>query len=200
MDNVKLVEDIEYLLNERVWKTKKTRIEAESRLKLNNVLTDILLNYYTFAVLAFSIWSLVLDPNSTKVQQITLITVILSVGLFGITLLMSSIGFKHKALQFKESYLKLDSLEIDIKHLLRTVEFKKKNEVIEEFYLLEKKYIDILSLTDNHNNIDFERLTIVRKLKGINHGMQYKYYIKLIFKWLFIGALFIFPIILIFLV
>ncbi|MGG1520208.1 SLATT domain-containing protein [Paenibacillus oryzisoli] len=196
----KLIGEIEHLLNERVWKTKKTRIEAESRLKLNNVLSDIIINYYTFALLAFSIWSLVLDPNSDKTKHIALSTVILSVGLFGITLVMSSIGFKQKALQFKESYLKLDSLENEIKLLLRKVEFKSKIEIIDELYVLETKYNDILSLTDNHNNVDFERLVIGRKLKGINLTLIFKYNTKRFIKWLFIGLLLLFPILLIFLV
>ncbi|TCZ75064.1 SLATT domain-containing protein [Paenibacillus albiflavus] len=192
MDDI-LKNEIDYLLKERVWKTKKSRMEAEARLIQNNLIADILVNYYTFAVIVYSILALVLDSGNSYSKNITISTLVLSIGLFGITLFLSSVGFKQKATQFKDSYHKLDLLEIDINHLLRSAQFKSKKQIIDELYVLEQKYIYILSLTDNHHTIDHDRIVIMRKLKGLSQYLKNKFYAKKILKWLLIVFLFIFP-------
>lgn len=197
MSKENVAEEIKRFLNDRVWMTKKTRIEAEARLKLNNIISDILINYYTFFILAVSILSLVFDTD--KADELTIMTIILSIGLFGLTLFLSSIGFKQKALQFKESYLKLDDLEIDIKNLLRQIYFKEETQIIDEFHKLEKKYLNILSLTDNHSNIDYQKVIISRELHGLNELFRAKYTLKKFLKWFYIGCMFIVPILLLFL-
>ncbi|MEC0106780.1 SLATT domain-containing protein [Paenibacillus taichungensis] len=161
-----ILEEIKSFTDNRIWVTKKTRMESETRLKRNHIVSNIIINYYTFAVLAFSIWSLVLDPESYVSKYVTLMTVISSVGLFGVTLLISSLGYRERALQFKESYLKLDSLESEFKHLSRSAYQLSKEDVIERFHMLEKKYFDILSLSDNHDSIDTKKLSINRKKEG----------------------------------
>lgn len=160
------IKEIDNFIKNRVWVTKKIRMESEARLKRNLNMANIVINYYTFTVLAFSIWALVLDTNSELTKYVTLMTVISSVGLFGVSLLISSLAYRERALQFKESYLKLDSLESDFKNLLRIAYRLKKDELIDQFYFLEKKYFDILALSDNHDQVDTEKLFIDRELKG----------------------------------
>lgn len=191
MDNI--LKEIENFTNNRIWVTKKTRMESETRLKRNQIVSNIIINYYTFAVLAFSIWSLVLDPKSDIAKYVTLMTVISSVGLFGVTLLISSLGYRERALQFKESYLKLDSLESEFKHLSRSAYQLNKEEVIERFHILEKKYFDILSLSDNHDPIDTKKLLINRKMNGYELELQSYKKSQLFSKGLIIG-LFLIPI------
>lgn len=184
-----VLDEIDKFIKNRLWVTKKIRMESEARLRKNHNISNIIINYYTFAVLAFSIWSLVLDPNSSMAKYVTLMTVISSVGLFGVTLLISSIGYKERALQFKESYLKLDSLESDFKHLLRSAYRMNKDEVVDQFYLLEKKYYDILDLSDNHDQVDTEKLFIDRKIDGFDrflnshkkHNRNNKIYLSILF-------------------
>lgn len=191
-----ILDEIKKFADNRIWVTKKTRMEAEARLKKNQIVSNIIINYYTFAVLGFSIWSLVLDPQSNIAKYVTLMTVISSVGLFGVTLLISSLGYKERALQFKESYLKLDSLESDFKHLLRSAYQLSKEEVISKFYTLEKKYFDILSLSDNHDPIDTKKLLINRKLAG--HESQSKSYKQFqVLNTFIIVSLFLIPIVLV---
>lgn len=53
MDDI--LDQIKRFADERIWKTKKTRMEAEARLKFNHLISNLLINYYTFTVLTFSI-------------------------------------------------------------------------------------------------------------------------------------------------
>ena len=192
-----IIEEIKKFADNRIWMTKKTRMESEARLKRNHILSNIIINYYTFAVLAFSIWSLALDPESYVSKYVTLMTVISSVGLFGVTLLISSLGYRERALQFKESYLKLDSLESEFKHLSRSAYQLSKEEVIDRFHILEKKYFDILALSDNHDPIDTKKLIIDREMEGYQlHVNSYKNFKRL--RLALILVLFLIPIILVF--
>ncbi len=195
--NTNLVDEIKYLVDERVWKTKKIRMEAEARLNRNNLVSVIILNYYTFVVLAFSIWSLILDPTSQITTRISLMLVIASVGLFGVTLFLSTVGFKEKAVQFKDSYVRLDNLENGIRNLLRNMEFLDKQRVIVELQQFEEKYNEIISLSDNHSRIDYQKLVIDRKLVG-HEEIRISYFSKVVFNYLAIVTAFMLPILLIF--
>lgn len=188
-----IIKEIEHLLNERIWKTKKARIEAEARANRNDLIANILTNYYTFIVLAFSIWALILDPLSEDAKIVTIITVIASVGLFGMNLMISLIGFRGKANQYKDSHLKLDSLESDVNNLLRSAGYISPNALISELHSLEKKYNEILSLTDNHSFKDHQKVVIDRKLKEYEIYKK-SYYGKVIIKYSLIIMVFILPI------
>lgn len=197
MDDI--LAQIKHFADERIWKTKKIRMEAEARLKFNHLISNLLINYYTFAVLAFSIWALFLNPDSEKVRYVTLMTLLTSVGLFGVSLLISTLGYRERAVQFKDSYIKLDILESEFKHLIRTAYKLQKDEVIEEFHKLEKKYFDVLTLSDNHEQVDIEKMTIDRKLSGFEN-MIFSYSWKKWLKIVIIALLFVFPLILVYIV
>lgn len=175
---------------------KKTRMEAESRMNRNDLISTLITNYYTFVVLAFSIWALILDPTSTQAKNVTLMSVIASVGLFGATLLLSSLGYKGKALQYRESYLKLDALESDVRNLLRNIQFKSQKEVNSEFHALEQKYNEIIALSDNHSNIDHFKLMIDRKLEG-SEKLKSSYYFRVVVKYLIVITVFAIPVVLV---
>jgi len=191
-----ILQEIKKFADGRIWMTKKTRMESEARLKKNHNISNIIINYYTFAVMAFSIWSLVLDTESAIAKYVTLMTVISSVGLFGVTLLISSLGYRERALQYKESYLKLDNLESEFQHLLRSAYRMSKEDVIDQFHILEKKYFEILALSDNHEQIDIKKLMIDREIQGYHlHVNSYNNYTRIRSFTLF--ALFAIPIILV---
>jgi hypothetical protein len=182
-------EEIKSLKDYRVWTTKKARMEAEARMNRNNIFSQLLVNYYTFGVLAFSIWTLVSEDNN-----LSLLTVVASVGLFGLSIFVSAIGYREKALQYKESYLSLNELEFTLKNLLRD---KKVNEpdVIKELNSLEKKYTEILNKSENHNNIDYIKVLIKHNMK-VSSGDLIKFYIRKILFYIFALLLIIAPIIL----
>jgi hypothetical protein len=190
IDSQQIINEIKYLSNDRIWKTKKARMEAEERLNKYNFLSNLLVNYYTFFVLAFSIWTLISEDT-----DISLLTVIASVGLFGVSLFLSYVGFREKAIQFKDSYQRLDELDIDVKSLLRKSNTITVEELINILNSYEKKYNEIISKTDNHSSIDYQKLAISRKLDGYK-DLRLNYYLTSLGVNLFILFLFVSPILL----
>lgn len=174
MGNIK--EEIRSFINNRLWITKKSRMEAEARMNRNHLYTGILVNYYTFWVLAFSIWTLVSND-----KNLSLLTVIASVGLFGISIFIGAIGYREKALQYKTSYLSLTELEFELKYLINSKKYED-GELYKEFYKLEKKYTEILTKSENHNDVDYWKVLmkhngkITSKERKIYKLYQYSYY------------------------
>ncbi|MGS2751026.1 SLATT domain-containing protein [Bacillus zanthoxyli] len=156
-ENIKA--DIKSLMDNRVWVTKKARMEAEARMNQNHLFTQLLINYYTFIVLAFSIGTLV--SQDTKMS---LLTVNASVGLFGLSIFIGAMGYREKALQYKESYLSLNELEFNLKYLLRN-EKQEKDTIIEELKGYEKKYTEVLTKSENHKDIDYIKVLIKHDMK-----------------------------------
>ncbi|GEN44468.1 SLATT domain-containing protein [Alkalibacillus haloalkaliphilus] len=148
MDNYKKIEGF---IDKNIWVTRKSRIEAEARMIRNHNFLQFTLVYYTFFILAFSIWLLV-----TENYNISIFTVILSVGLFGFNIYFNSIGFNEKALKYKESYLELTQLQYKMEQLLDEEEGIK----TEEFHDLKSDYQQILSKTDNHSELDYLKVLI----------------------------------------
>ena len=70
-------------------------MEAEARM-IGTIYFHNYSNYYTFGVLAFSIWTLVSEDSN-----MSLLTVVASVGLFGLSIFVSAIGYREKALRIK---------------------------------------------------------------------------------------------------
>lgn len=169
--NTDIEKEISTLMNDRVWVTKKARMEAESRMNRNNLRAQILVNYYTFWVLSFSIWTLVSQEIS-----VSLLTVIASVGLFGVSIFVNSIGYREKALKYKDSYISLNDLEFDLKHLLRE---KKNSDKIEvsEINKLEKRYSEILTKSENHHDVDYIKVQLKHRI-NVNSSELFKYYIN----------------------
>ncbi|MCG7331858.1 SLATT domain-containing protein [Salinicoccus roseus] len=180
--------EIESLIN-KIWITKKSRMEAEARMRRNYIWSQVHLTLNTFAVLAFSIFTLVLEN-----ELLTVLTVIASVGLFGTSLFMSSMRYGERAIEYKQSYLSLYKLESECKALKRNKELMYNHigkSLIEEeqndrVLALEKEYVTILSESENHANIDFQSTNIKHNKDNLG-GKIFKeptYYIKRILMFL----------------
>lgn len=184
--NEAIKQDIESLKNNRIWTTKKARMEAEARMNRNNIFTQFLVIYYTFAVLAFSIWALVSEDDT-----ISLFTVISSVGLFGVSIFVSAIGYREKALQYKESYISLNALEFKLKDLLRKTKFEE-DTLIKELNRFEREYTEILTKSENHNDIDYIKV-LLKHSEKISKGDLSKHYIHKIIYYFFFNHIYNYP-------
>jgi len=147
-------ESIKRFKDDKVWVTKKCRIEAEARMNRNNYISQIIVNYYTFLVLALSIWAII----DKKSEYISILTVIASVGLFGISIFINSISYGERAYKYKDSYIRISKLENELESLLESDlnEYRLK----EKFNEIRKKYNHILELTENHSEIDYMNVKI----------------------------------------
>lgn len=116
-------------LSNKIWITRKCRINTSDRLIITNKVTQFLINYYTLMILSISIWSL----NSTYNNHLSLFTVIASLFLFGITIGVNSLNYSERIIYLKSSYIKLDDLYTDLEILLNELSFIEKQEAKSRF-------------------------------------------------------------------
>ncbi|MEK3698217.1 SLATT domain-containing protein [Paenibacillus sp. FSL R10-2199] len=166
-------------LKDKLWITKKSRMESEARMKKNANLSTTIIAYYTFFVLSFSIWALVLDVTKRSTLIVNVAAVIASVGLFGLSLLISTFNHIEKAFQYKHSYLSLDELEHKISHFSRRVPSLTDDQILDELNCLEIEYNNILSKTENHERIDYIKMLIDKNHSRLTTGMNSEYKIYL---------------------
>lgn len=145
-----IINDITEFRDRKVYVTKKTRMNSEVRLNRNNIHSIILVNVYTFTILCYSIISIKYEANDI----FTLMSVIVSVALFGVSLFVSLYGFREKALAFKNSYLEMSGIENKLSILLLRKDLSNE-ELTSKFSEYQDNYTEILNKIDNHVEKDF---------------------------------------------
>ncbi|UQW96678.1 SLATT domain-containing protein [Rummeliibacillus sp. G93] len=174
----------------RVWVTKKARMEAEKRMNFNNNVSIVLINYYTFLVLVLSIISLKWELGNI----LTFVSVLISVALFGVSLYITLYGYKEKALSYKSCYIELTALESELEVLLLNEKISDED-LLNEYGSLLSRYDKIMDMDDNHADIDFISHLKNQKDKKYMGWMQFKYIFHCTVKYLSISLLYAFPII-----
>lgn len=150
INHKEILNEIESFRDKRVYITKKVRMNSEARLNKNNIHSIILVNVYTFTILCFSIFSITNETDS----KFELLGLIVSIGLFGVSLFVSLFGYREKAIAFKNSYLKINEIEGKLSILLLNKELSDE-ELIKGYSSCQKEYNEILDKTDNHIDKDF---------------------------------------------
>ena len=127
-----------------IWFTRKARIQASERLSMNGLHAQLILIIYSLVNVGFSVAALKYNNFLNGESDIALI--IMSVSILVLSMYITNIDFKGKSSQFKDNYLKLQSL----------YEKAKSTEVEPT-----EEYIQLLSECDNHKSIDdkFFRVT-----------------------------------------
>ncbi|WP_447403043.1 SLATT domain-containing protein (plasmid) [Lysinibacillus sp. fkY74-1] len=184
-----LINEITHFKDNRVWVTKKTRMESEARMNSNNVFSLFVVNFYTLIVLALSILGLVISDKD-MVDKITVLTLISSVALFGISLFVSLFSYKEKAIAYKQCYLDLTRIESQCQDLLLDdLDYQKR---FYKFNEIKKEYNHILEKTDNHSYVD--RLIYLKNNKKLNTPEDQSSYKKYKFtSWTLKISIFIIP-------
>ena len=129
-------------LEDKIWLTRKCRIEASERLNRYDLISKIILIYYSTFILGISIYGLVF-PNSNLSITLTIASLLVLIS----SLFIASRNFKERSLMFKQCYIKLNQLLHQIK-TLKTENDDYKNKL---FY----DYIEVLHLTENHSQYDY---------------------------------------------
>ncbi|MDD9312586.1 SLATT domain-containing protein [Cytobacillus firmus] len=186
-----LLAEITYFKDHRVWVTKKTRMESEARMNNNNIFSLFVVNFYTLIVLSLSILGLVITDQGI-IDRISVLTVISSVALFGISLFVSLYGYKEKAISYKQCYLDLTRIESQCQDLiLQDLDYENR---LTKYNEIKKEYNHILEKTDNHSFAD--RLVYLRNNKKLNSlDDQIAYYKYKFVKGIIKFSLFIIPIV-----
>lgn len=134
-------------LSDRIWFTRKARIQASERLLMNNHHAQFTLILYSLVNVALSIYMLKEANPVGKNSDITL--TIISVCILVLSLFISNIDFKGRAEKLKENYLQLHELN------------NKADSTTADESQINAEYIKLLANSENHNSIDdkFFRVT-----------------------------------------
>ena len=142
--------------NDRVWKTRKARINAAERLKSNDFISQVLIAYYSLFIITITI----IDMKNNDLN-FEVLTLILSILILVMSVFVFAMNYKERSLRFQNSYIKIDKIS-------REVNRKEKDG--QDISQLEKEYDDILECSENHSSCDYLQVMFdVRNEKGYNN-------------------------------
>ena len=125
--------------SEKIYLTYKTRMTTEARLKYKAQLSNVFLTWYSFALIVFSLLDL---SKRFTIINFSMISAVVSIAIFAMTLFLYGQRYTERAGQFRECYLKLQALyESEIATASKM-----------------KKYSDILALYENQSDRDFDEM------------------------------------------
>ncbi|MBC1604416.1 SLATT domain-containing protein [Listeria rocourtiae] len=148
-----LLKEVRTFNERRVYITRKARMNAEERYLQYYDYTQIVLNVSSVSMIALSVLTLVV-PN----QNFDILNLIISIYLLGVTLIMTGFRPKERADEHKHSYIKITLVEVKLENLcscLRDRIIDPETDVYQLFADIKKEYVDVLSNTVNHKNIDY---------------------------------------------
>ncbi|MGZ0706222.1 SLATT domain-containing protein [Pseudomonas piscis] len=135
--------EVDYMsLSDKIWWTRKSRIQTEKRLLSNDFQAQMILLWYAFFSVAISIYYLIKKSDSDIAPGVW---VILSVFSLTASTFVSALNFKSRALLVKECYEHLDALYQAVNHTTGS----------EKINSIQIKYNETLSLCENHTELDY---------------------------------------------
>lgn len=175
------VNHIEQLSN-KLWITRKCRINAEKRLLSNAQFLNFSNIYYSIIITIVSILSLIIKSNAYAVISVTM-----SVALTISVTFASSLNYKERAEIMKRNYLDINELETKLKYIDQnnTSDIEK----------IEQEYNRLLDNVENHLEYDYYKYLSAHDESSFNLKMKAVYYTHIIFTWSFKTFLIVLPII-----
>ncbi|CAH1211621.1 hypothetical protein PAECIP111892_03609 [Paenibacillus auburnensis] len=178
-------------LSNKIWITRKARINAEERLEKFDFLTQMLINYYTLVIVGLSIWTLYDESNA---KLISVITIIASVLLFGLSIFVNARNFKIRAITFKSCYIKLDEIYNECELLKDSPD----NLRAEDITKIQNKYNKVMNSIENHTPMDY--LRVLNNTSDISKSQLWYFNFKRVLFIISIFIIILFPLILSYLV
>lgn len=127
-----------------IWITQKSRMNSEKRLQRYNSYLNFLIVYYAFFLICLSVYRL----SEVSLGVAASAELVLSIGVFSLSVFTFASNFNGRAAKYRECYLRLGKLSAS----------QKTNQEIED------EYHEILAGYENHEERDYLRLVIDRKL------------------------------------
>lgn len=127
-------------IKEKIWLTSKTRMNSEIRLKRYDLYANILIISYSFTLICISIARSISPDGNLEDFPI----VVLSLGVFTLSVIIYFADFRGKAAMFRECYLRLDKL----------------NDTESSEEKLSESYHEILHGYPNHKDVDYYKLVV----------------------------------------
>ncbi len=129
--------------SDKIWTTRKTRMFTEKRLNRNDLLSKLLVTYYSLIIVAISIWDLL---NHSTYLNLTIIFSTISILVYSVFLMSQK--FSERSLEIRNCYINLDEL---CKNVIRAENSKD----IKQTQQHESEYTKILQSVENHSAYDF---------------------------------------------
>ena len=175
-------------LDDKIWKTSKSRMNMADRLKSYDMWSQFLIIYYSLCLIAVTIF----DMNDKEFDA-SVPTLILSIIVLVISVFIYAMDYGKRALETQKSYIEMQRKLSKIDRLKDT---KK----------LEEEYYNILDCSENHNNCDYLKvLYSVRHQKEneVHNGkftwtMYVAYYFCIFRVKILTSILFLIPILMLF--
>lgn len=131
------------MLSDKIWITRKTRIYSERRLQNKAILSQMVIVFHSFLLLAFSIWNLNSPSNNVNFFAVLASLVILITSVF-----LYSQRFIERALSMRNCHLYLDKLY----HRAKRIESSNNAANLED---IESQYAACLQNVENHSEYDY---------------------------------------------
>ena len=173
-------------LADKIWITRKCRINLSERLKNNNLFSQLLIIWYSFLLIALTI----IDKSYPLVKDSYPLTLILSIAILVLSIFVMAMNFSERATKAQILYTQLD-------FLYQAVE----NSTEDKEGALCKQYTDLIALTENHSSYDILKTQYDLKdkdktkypnppaLKTIDYINFFSRKIFFIFGWIFSATL-----------
>jgi hypothetical protein len=133
-------------LSDRIWITRKLRIELAERLRKNSKYAELLLTYYAVASMFFAIIDI---RDSTRDFAYELLA--LAIFTFGCSLYLPSRRFRERAAELKNCYVALDRL-ITQAEAAETEDTPENNQ---QLLRIEKHYSELMLAHENHDEYHY---------------------------------------------
>lgn len=124
-------------LSDKIWITRKCRINLSERLKSNNLFYQSLIIWYSFLLITLTIF----DKSVPVVEDSYSLTLILSIGILILSVFVMSMNYSERAIKAQILYTQLDCLYNQVKNAAQSQE-----------EILYKQYTDLINLTENHSD------------------------------------------------
>ena len=128
-------------LSQRIWKTRKIRIQTEQRLLRNALIADCVIPFYSLSFIIISIF-----PNNNNNKIANSISIIGSLWILIASIIISMQQYRLRAYKMKNHYIKLD-------RLYRRASKEGLEEQEED--KISKYYENELQLVENHSRGDY---------------------------------------------
>ncbi|ACB65644.1 conserved hypothetical protein [Burkholderia ambifaria MC40-6] len=138
-------------LTNRIWFTRKARIQAEKRLLQNDFHSQLMLQIFTAYILVLSIYMLKFHAGGISDDAANVTLLVVSVLLFGRTPAVNSRNFKGRAEAFKIMYVKLQLLLDNLADLDWANSIEEAQHAYAE---VQQEYARIIADGENHSEID----------------------------------------------
>lgn len=184
------IEEYRENIANKIWITRKARVEASERIKRLDLFTQTINIYYSITIIALSIWTLLYIKDDNNL--FTFVVLIMSITLTILSVFCATKKYSERYISLKNNYLELDRLYYKVKYIdSNEITYECVTEIFNE-------YIRELEKVENHETIDYMKVLIGTKEIKISKRQYVKYYAKICLDWIVKIFLITFPIILVF--